>query len=454
MCSEQESQKLKRTDTKLLIMLGIIIMFAVLLTFVGIKGVEHLILKNHAQEITNRWTTTLVGSFTKKSYSRDLEIDDFFPHQELLDKISMAAGIVSLKVIGRKKNVLLSYASQKENVLISHFFWNYVLSSKPTYKQGTSFVLAAKTPLVLDGANFGTVRVLVDLTAEIQHTAKMGTWIFLSMLGIYGLASITSGFLIIRNTRLRREIMHELVLATNAADKANQSKSMFIANVSHELRSPLNAINGFSEVMKNEMFGSMDNAKYLEYSIDIHASGTLLLTLINDILDLSKAESEKIEIKFETIEISDLTARVKRMVIERAHKADLTFRIDISEACTSVEADAQKLLQVLLNLCTNAIKFSLSGGAVELRVRPLGEDHIIFTVKDNGIGIAPSDINRALEPFVQVHTSQFSHIEGTGLGLPLSKRLVEKHGGTLEIESELGEGTTVKVTLPKSHTRL
>ena len=230
------------------------------------------------------------------------------------------------------------------------------------------------------------------------------------------------------------------------AEEANQSKSEFLANMSHELRTPLNAINGFSDIMKKEMFGPLGDPRYKEYVSDILFSGQHLLSLINDILDMSKIEAGKMTLNVESLDINVLVHQVLRIVRGRAEDSGqkLVYEDVISR---EIEADPRLVKQILLNLITNAIKFTPEGGvvSVDVSIKTAG---IIVQVSDTGIGIAPDDLARLAQPFEQVENENTRSVEGTGLGLALSKSMVELHGGNFKIESVVGEGTSVIFTLP------
>jgi two-component system cell cycle sensor histidine kinase PleC len=234
------------------------------------------------------------------------------------------------------------------------------------------------------------------------------------------------------------------------AEGANKAKSEFLANMSHELRTPLNAINGFSEIMMNEMFGPLGDQRYKGYSLDIHNSGQHLLALINDILDMSKIEAGKMNLKFEPLNLEDVTEDAVRLVRNRAEAAGLKLEIDFPPL-PDVEADYRAVKQVLLNLLSNAIKFTPRAGRVtvraEVRRDPLGE-RVRVSVTDTGIGIAAEDLARLAKPFEQVESQHAKTTQGTGLGLALTKSLVEMHDGALEMTSTPGEGTTVSFILP------
>ncbi len=232
------------------------------------------------------------------------------------------------------------------------------------------------------------------------------------------------------------------------AEDANQSKSDFLANMSHELRTPLNAINGFSDIMKKEMFGPLGDPRYKEYVSDILFSGQHLLSLINDILDMSKIEAGKMTLNTDLLQINEMISQVVRIVRGRAEDKRLKLLydgIDFEE----IEADQRAVKQVLLNLITNAIKFTPEGGTVKVHAERKSAG-VIIRVTDSGIGISQENIERLAKPFEQIETTNSKQQEGTGLGLALSKSLIELHGGNFLMESELGVGTTVTFTLPNS----
>ncbi|MBM3581775.1 MAG: HAMP domain-containing histidine kinase [Alphaproteobacteria bacterium] len=244
----------------------------------------------------------------------------------------------------------------------------------------------------------------------------------------------------------------QLAKAHDAVLRANQAKSDFLAGMSHELRTPLNAIIGFSELMRSQMFGPLGNPRYIEHAGIIHDSGNHLLELINGILDFSKAEAGRVELHVEETVFADLAEASVRMVGERAAKAGVALELQLPEPPVAIAVDGLRLKQVLLNLLTNAIKFTPSGGRVTLAAGLVPHGFQI-SVADTGIGIAPEDLERVMEPFGQARDSRVRDQEGTGLGLPLAKHLIELHGGLLTLASEYGRGTTVTATLPAACAR-
>jgi len=280
---------------------------------------------------------------------------------------------------------------------------------------------------------------------------------FLVMATAVGLFSSYIQEMYIRRTFRAQKIIEAKNSAANTlaheADKANRAKSEFLANMSHELRTPLNAIIGFSDVLRAELFGSIGNDRYAEYVRDINDSGKHLLEIINEILDLAKAESGKISLAEDEIDLLGCIQDAVRICRGRAMSSDIQLQMIASSEPVFCLVDERLVRQILLNLLTNAIKFSHPGGKVTVSVRADRAKGIVLVVKDNGIGIAPDDILRVQNPFEQVDTSLARKYGGTGLGLPLTRKLIELHGGTMLLESELGRGTSVTVVLPADRLR-
>ena len=237
--------------------------------------------------------------------------------------------------------------------------------------------------------------------------------------------------------------------ARDEAEAANRAKTDFLTNMSHELRTPLSAVIGFSEMIVKETFGPVGQPQYREFADDILHAGRHLMDVIADILDIAKAQSGTIELHKRTVRPEAVLRAAVRIVHEKARDANVTLMTHIGEHLPTVEADTVRLRQVLLNLLSNAIKFTSAGGTINAEVSRHPEG-VALRIRDSGAGMAPGDIPRALQPFIQVDTSLARRHGGTGLGLPLTKIFVELHGGRLEIESTLDVGTTVSAILPAS----
>lgn len=252
----------------------------------------------------------------------------------------------------------------------------------------------------------------------------------------------------------------ELRKARDTAETANRSKSHFLANISHELRTPLNAIIGFSSILQNQLFGELGNKKYVEYAKDIHDSGAHLLEIINDILDLSKAEAGKLKLSFEELDIHKAVDKCLGLLADRASEGGVILKTEIPSGLPPLVADRLRFNQVLINIISNAVKFTDPGGSVILRVKthPVatwGEEveKFIVEIQDSGIGMHQDDIPRAFQSFGQVDSDLNRKYEGTGLGLPLTRKLMDLHHGHIEMDSQLGVGTTVRLTFWANPTR-
>ena len=243
------------------------------------------------------------------------------------------------------------------------------------------------------------------------------------------------------------DVAHSAMLEAQTSSRA---KTEFLANISHELRTPLNAIIGFSDIMRHQKLIVSDPEKFQEYANDIHESAIHLLDLINDILDLSKIEASKLELNEQVIDVPKVVASCITVIRERAQEGGLSLKDDVPADLPGLYGDERKLKQILINLLSNAVKFTLEGGGVTVTVEAGPEIGFIFRVADTGIGIAAEDLEKALAPFGQVDSKLARRYEGTGLGLPLTAALVDLHGGTLDIDSAVGKGTTVTITFPSS----
>jgi len=236
------------------------------------------------------------------------------------------------------------------------------------------------------------------------------------------------------------------------ARAASQAKSEFLANMSHELRTPLNAIIGFSELVAGELFGPI-GPRYVEYGHDIHASGIHLLSVIGDILDLSKIEAGQRQLSESEVDLHDAAESSLRLVRGRAENNGVRLVNGVARAVPHIHADERAVKQMLLNLLSNAVKFTPGGGRVAVGAEVRGDGSLAVSVDDTGIGIAPENIPRALAPFSQVDSSLSRRYAGTGLGLPLVKSLIELHGGMLELKSEEGKGTLATIVFPADRVR-
>ncbi len=287
-------------------------------------------------------------------------------------------------------------------------------------------------PMLSDGRAIGTISV--SRAESGSFTPKQ-----ISLLETFASQAVIA----IENVRLFNEIQEK----NRQLEIAGKHKSEFLANMSHELRTPLNAIIGFSEVLVEKMFGEL-NAKQEDYLKDIHSSGKHLLSLINDILDLSKIEAGRMDLEPSNFDVPNALANALSLIRERATRHSIALELQVDPQMGEIRADERKFKQILLNLLSNAVKFTPDGGRVEVRATK-ADDALTVAVHDTGIGIAPEDQEAVFEEFRQVGRHYTNKNEGTGLGLALTKRFVELHGGRLWLESEPGKGSTFTFTIPE-----
>ncbi len=301
-------------------------------------------------------------------------------------------------------------------------------------------------PLIINVTN-GTSAILTDWRRQSVTICALAVAAILLV--------VISSALVVRSMGLQQRMARSQVErvrakhALVAANAANAAQTRFLANMSHELRTPLNAIIGFGEMTRDALIGPLD-ARYRDYATDIVSSGQHLLSLINDVLDIAKAEVGKLKLKEDVVDLAALVEECRRLCQLEATRAGLTLETAIQPELPPLFADRLRLKQVLLNLISNALKFSSNGGVVRITASYRACGSVVIGVADNGIGMTEEEARRAQEPFQQIDTSLGRRYEGAGLGLPIAKRLVELHGGTVTIKSAPAQGTTVAVELPPS----
>lgn len=247
------------------------------------------------------------------------------------------------------------------------------------------------------------------------------------------------------------EALEELARTKAEVEEASKSRSRFLSIISHELRTPMNAIIGFSEILKKEMLGPLGSTKYVEYADDIFSSAHHLLSLINDLLDMSKVDAGNWRLKKNPVDVGEFVRACCRLIAEQAAVRAMTLEVDTPEEQVIARFDERAVRQVLLNLLSNAIKFTSDGGRLCVRAA-VERDALVISVADDGVGISPEDQTRVFDPFEQGENSLDRTHEGTGLGLALCKSLVELHGGNIGLESEVGHGTTITFHIPQDET--
>ncbi|MBS0236432.1 MAG: HAMP domain-containing histidine kinase [Proteobacteria bacterium] len=349
---------------------------------------------------------------------------------------------------------------QAANGITSKILYGAAVSSGNASK-GSRTVLRVLVPIkptqvATEYADAGErAKAVMVLDYDIQSYSVMMRYISLVVLGVMFALVAMLNFYIYRTTKSveaivekQQETSLEMASAKEEAESEAKNKAKFIANVSHELRTPLNAIIGFSEMIRSESMGPIGNQKYKEFIEDIHTSGEHLLALINDILDFSKAEENKLTVDNDAVDMTKLVDTCLRMVVPRAEQSKVTLEQQLPTEHILAMGDPKRLKQALLNLLSNSVKFTPEGGkvVVKLEMDNVGQ-RVIMEVSDNGVGMAPQDLARAMSPFGQVDNKLSRRYEGTGLGLPLTKKLIELMHGTFDVKSEVGLGTTIRISL-------
>lgn len=388
--------------------------------------------------------------------------------QHLQDEIPIAVFAADLtsyfsgmKVLGVQaysvhRQLLASYPAGTPARYPSAELLNEVIASKAVAGQAIgmgSMMVENVVPVIKDGQVELLLWVLTDASLQGRSFIWALALIAASVLLLVSCILIASYRQMRRSEALiskQYEENADLVAQAALAKEENQQKSQFLANITHELRTPLNAIIGFSEILKNEFVPAPGQGNHSNYISDIHSAGTHLLSLINDILDYSKAEAGKLELEVTEVNITKMVQNCIRLLQPRAELAQVKLIELLPKDPVAFVTDGKKFKQVMLNLLSNAVKFTPAGGTVKISVwNDMSAGMWGFEVRDSGIGIAPKDISRAMAPFGQVDNALSRKFEGTGLGLPLTKKFVELMGGRFEINSEVGKGTAVTFFLPE-----
>jgi PAS domain S-box-containing protein len=361
---------------------------------------------------------------------------------DLKDILDVAAdGIITLDRDGK----ILSFSAAAEAIF---GYRNAEVLQKPIvdFLQNDSRKLFQDYLAGLEGQGLATVfNDGREVNAEVQQGGVVP--LFLTIGKLQNPHSKASYCAVVRDMTTWKRTEKELREAKEVAEEASRQKSDFLARISHELRTPLNAIIGFSEVMRLEQFGPIKNDKYRAYVNDIHASGGHLLSLINDLLDLSKIESGKMELNFTAVNIADATEHAMRLVQETATRGRVLVRKSFPEKMPRVVADLRAMRQVMLNLLANAVKFTDPGGQVIISAQIVKSGELTLRIKDTGIGMNAEQVKDALQPFKRIETEGRETL-GTGLGLPLTKALVEANRAKFTLTSEAGQGTSIEITFP------
>ncbi|WP_282609635.1 ATP-binding protein [Pelagibius sp. Alg239-R121] len=304
----------------------------------------------------------------------------------------------------------------------------------------------------------GDIRGVQSVALALSPLDPIGnSGYFLMLLGTVGGVLLFFGLLYVKTQRFvraeqmladRQEAEKRLLAKEKlAAEQANETKTVFIGNVSHELRTPLNAIIGFSEMIKTQALGPIERTKYVEYAADIHQSGQHLLSLINDLLDMNKIEAGKFELHPQEVNIDKLTIECCDLIRGQAEQANIALKREVDPNLPAIESDPRVIKQIVLNMLSNAVKFTPEDGLVTLRISQDEAQQVVIEVKDTGIGIAREDLEKIMKPFGQIRTGLSEKYQGSGLGLPLIAEFTKLLGGSFHLQSEPGEGTQIRISL-------
>lgn len=352
-----------------------------------------------------------------------------------------------LQTISKRNDIDMAYQGTTYHSIVPHA---QIFKASEMVQNDRSMILSY---LPLIDSNFhvvGVLEVASDVTQQWDNITLLERRVFTSFVVVFG---IFFG-IILFNTHHAQKIIDQQFQSNKELDEARQkaedeskSKTEFLANVSHELRTPLNAIIGFSEIMVSESNGPIENEQYKEYVNDINNSGKHLLSVINDILDFSKASADKLKVDNIEVDLNKVISSSMRFVKPRADEAQVQLIEELPKEHLVIKADPKRLKQAFLNLLSNSVKFTPPGGTVSVTINKDPESNkVIVTVSDTGIGMEEKDIPKALASFGQVDSKLSRKYDGTGLGLPLTKKLVELMEGTFELTSSPGKGTTVIMT--------
>jgi len=363
------------------------------------------------------------------------------PCEELADRFDLEPDSFAIAVVNGATNQPIGLVTRQAfTTLFASRFGRSLYRRKPISD------IMQQMPLIVD------VMASVDDVEQIiamHHPEALSSGFIVTENDQY--KGICSALLLLRLSIQRtRSQNQQLDDARRLAEQANSSKSLFLANMSHELRTPLNAIIGFSEIMDGEMFGSIGNANYLEYAGDIMKSGKHLLSIVNDVLDMSKIEQGMFDLNIEPVDVKNLVMETIHFFRNAAEKAKINLETKFTVNQAKIDADARAIKQILINLVSNAIKFTSPGGNVRIQVDTNRSGGILLSVKDNGSGIASKDIEHIMEPFTQAENSMNKTHQGTGLGLTLVKALAGLHKANVKLDSTEGFGTIVTVNFPSN----
>ena len=443
-----------QSSTRLFLSLAFLGALATALAVVGMFAAGRAYVQNEALAASEHWAEVVRTRMTAlKPLLRGAKLSA--EDRRILQFAAETGNVMRFKIFDATGKIV--HASRKKDIgkrSEESYFYDRVALGHKMVKIGDLFnndrlIGESYIPIMENGKFLGALEVYVDVTAAMARFRRVSSFAALALVLVLAMTGAAQFFFIWRHLQRRRAAERRKDLARVKAEQANQSKSSFLAHMSHELRTPLNAIMGFSEVLKDAMFGPNIDERYKQYAGYIHRSGAHLLSLINDLLDLSKIEAGHYELHEEDIELPKALGNCVEIMREQAEREGLELRLELAADLPLLHADLRSLDQILLNLISNAVKFTPRGGHITIGAGLDAKRGLTISVADTGIGIAEEDIAKVMEPFAQVaEHGPKSKKEGTGLGLALTRYLAELHGGSVRLESEVERGTTVFVYFP------
>ncbi|RMD62185.1 MAG: hypothetical protein D6826_07990 [Alphaproteobacteria bacterium] len=364
---------------------------------------------------------------------------------KIYDRNGLSVFSTQTQEIGEKEKYSASFRQALEGQIVSTLFYNEVPGL------GGRDILATCIPLRRNGQVVAVLELYKDVTEPLARLRRSQSIVVSTVMGTL-LALYLALIAVVWRSEKQIHAQHEenvrLMREKAAAEEASRLKSAFMANMSHELRTPLNAVLGYAEILDTQLYGPIGTAKYLDCAHNIQSSGRYLLAIIDDILDMARLESGELTLEEEDVSLVEVIEASIAMIQVQAEGTGIELVADVPADLPRVRADRRRLIQALLNLLSNAVKFSTAGQQVHIRAARTPAGGVEICVIDEGIGIAPKDIARVLSPFGRVEGPYARKFEGTGLGLPIAKALIEMHGGILDLQSTRGCGTTARIELP------
>ncbi len=450
-----DSNALGWTAKRLPLVVGAVVITGIGLALFWLSWVNDSLLRQVAHHAAVRWATKIEQSIDLENLASGGDLSHESEHvlrlaTELGDvfryKIYAADGTVILASMA--DDLGTSYANSYEWRRIARGGTNVEIHLDQSGGPVAHFA-EAYLPLI-EGADFrGAVELHVNIGPHVGMHRRGFAAAAGGLLGLLLVSAAIAGSMIFKSIVERDRTERRLRAAKEQAELANRAKTEFLANMSHELRTPLNSILGFASILRSESAAALDETVSREYADDIHNSGQHLLEIINDVLDVSKIETGKLTLQEQSVRIDQLIETCLRLTGQRAQTGVITITTEVAPDLPDVWGDETLLKQMVVNLLSNALKFTPENGRVSVRASYGGEGPLRITIADTGIGIAEAEIPRVAERFYQTETPYRKSYRGTGLGLSLVKSFIELHGGFLEIQSKLGEGTTVSLVLPR-----